>query len=244
MLPSRPSGSNHCTRRPLPLRCLARLPSPRRKSGVLAIGAAASALVLLIAGCADEDASNASLAQTIPVAQTPPADAFTLRLRPEVRKTIEANPVLRDAPWLVQPNGSPRLDLTRLRPSLVFPPGTTYPEAIKQLVNAVSVGRFPVATTLGPPLPPGVVYDATADQGFALDLQAPFGYDPEGGAVAAPLLELPGEWTQEQVFEAVEAGRRNGGPPVGARPSVPFIPTCQTMEAYKSQPARLCDAAR
>ncbi|MGE3234916.1 MAG: peroxiredoxin family protein [Thermoleophilia bacterium] len=104
----------------------------------------------------------------------------------------QAQPALAEAPWLYAGlDGSPG---PSRHPSLVFPPGVTYPEALDALVQAVTMtGRLPGGTSLGPPLPDGAVLLRPADpaEGIALDLGAPFGVGPTGVANQVTILGGP-----------------------------------------------------
>src|SRR5205085_10272803 len=64
------------------------------------------------------------------------------------------NPALADAPWLQGPAGVAYLQQVAARPSLVFPPGVSYPDALQRFYDAVSLhGTLPPASCLAPPPP-------------------------------------------------------------------------------------------
>jgi thiol-disulfide isomerase/thioredoxin len=103
-----------------------------------------------------------------------------------------AQPALASAPWLyARLDGSPA---PVPHPSLVFPPGVTYAEALDALVQTITMtGRLPGGTTLGPPLPEGAVLLRPADpeEGIALDLGAPFGRSEAGVANQVTIVGGP-----------------------------------------------------
>ncbi|HMN99205.1 MAG TPA: TlpA disulfide reductase family protein [Miltoncostaeaceae bacterium] len=179
---------------------LAALPAPPRRSpwrrplGIAAAFAGAAALAgllvaLIIATPGGDDAARpaalvpdpASLGPLAACATPPPDLAVPCVEGTEaVRK---GQPALATAPWLyARTDGSP--DPAR-HPSLVFPPGVTYAQAVDALVQTVTMtGRLPGGTALGPPLPAGAVLLRPADpaEGIAIDLGAPFGRSPSGAA--------------------------------------------------------------
>jgi hypothetical protein len=144
---------------------------------------------------------------------------------------IAATPALANAPWIFQPGGSPTYSSEKPRPSLVFPPNFTYPEALRALYNAVvQTGKLPDGAALGPPLPDGKVVSYPADPkgGLSLDLRAPWGYSVPGGAIAAPSLAFPADWTPSEVNAAIQEAKAQGLPiPHGAFVYTPSLPDCQ-----------------
>ena len=216
---------------------LAALPSARRRrarrgvriavAGVVT-AAVAAVLALLLVATPSRDADA-------PPSIRPDPDALgTLRAcsRPRdlwivcvdgteaVRRTI---PALDGAPWLYREAGE-----DRARPSLEFPPGVTYAEALDALVESVTLtGRLPAHTTLRPPLPAGAVLlmPAAPSEGIAIDLRTPFGYTPFSGA-RPPLLY--GDATP-----AVAEGRVWAP---GARVAVPELPDCMVVPDRHTAP--------
>src|SRR5437899_1382756 len=95
---------------------------------------------------------------------------------PHAAERLARNPALADAPWLQGPGGVAYIQQAAPRPSLVFPPGVSYPEALQRFYDAVSRhGALPAGTRLGPPLPAGKIVALPADSrhGVAIDLRAP-----------------------------------------------------------------------
>lgn len=184
------------------------LPGPRRRSrwrrraGIAASVAGLAALggllvALIVATPSGTDREEAALVPD--PATLGPLAACTTRPRTLAVPCVEgtdairrAQPALADAPWLyARLDGTPD---TSPHPSLVFPSGVTYPEALDALVQTVTMtGRLPGGTTLGPPLPAGAVLLQPADpaEGIALDLGAPFGRGPEGVANQVTLVGGP-----------------------------------------------------
>ncbi len=128
----------------------------------------------------------------------------------EAAQAVSADPLLREAPWFSQPEGSPSLDEVTARPSLVFPAGTTYDQAIHALyVSVIRDGELPAGATLGPPLPKQVVF-ARSPERSALSLTAAFGYDIGTGNVLLPSLQYEPGMTTDQVDDARAAAVRTG----------------------------------
>lgn len=146
----------------------------------------------------------------------------------------QSQPAIAGAPWLYlgRHGSQPPLRDQAPRPSLVFPPGITYGQALDALVvSVVLTGRLPAAARLAPPLPDGVVLLRPADdrEGIALDLRAPFGYSPPSGRVHRSLLVGP-----------AGAAPASSGPtvwPVGPRIAVPTLPNCMVIADRAQAPA-------
>lgn len=209
----------------------------RRPIGILATAGAFGGIavllgLLIVAGPSSEDAVPGSLRPDLS-SLTSVRTCLEPRLRepcvagtPQVRA---ATPALRDAPWLY---GTPvrRLGSERPRPSLIFPAGTTYGQALDALyVSAVLTGALPPNTTLGPPLPQGAVLLRPTDpaQGIAIDLRAPFGYTPPHG----------------MIFGAIYSGTPSGPTrgrlwPPGLRIAVPTLPVCMIISNRASVPPK------
>ncbi len=142
----------------------------------------------------------------------------------EAGARFAANPVLAGAPWL----WGPPLVIGQVqpRPSLVFPPGVTYGQALQAFYDAVSRrGELPSGARLGPPLPAGKVLSLPTGKtrGVAIDLRAPFGYQIPSGAVVSPVLGR----VQNPVFPSRD---RVGTPlTVGAQVIAPDLHTCQVI---------------
>lgn len=132
-------------------------------------------------------------------------------------------------PW-ADPDGPHRIqDLVPL-PSLRFPAGVDYQEALRRVFVA-QVERQPSVSeaSVEPPLAPEVVYVAPAapDQGLRLGLTAPWGWD-ETGAIRLPSIALPGTLEPEVVSERIAAARQSGAAlPEGAQMDVPPLEECQ-----------------
>lgn len=139
---------------------------------------------------------------------------------------------LRQAPWADQPGGAPSIYDVAPQPSLGFPAGTTYAQALSQLlVSAAATGEPPAGTTLLEPLPAEVVYVAPAGpgDGIRLSLTAPWGWIPATGAIRAPSYSLPGSLSPEEAARiAAEAAHGSGSVlPEGAVVDVPALPECE-----------------
>lgn len=182
---------------------------------------------------------------TVPPASTSPApvpqgNATGLRLTPEAAANIDRVTALKGAPWLFQGAETQRIAALSPRASLVYPPGTTYKQALTQLyVSIVMRGSLPDGTTLGPPLSRGAVLRLSDDaaSGLAIDLNAPWGYEPTLGFVNSPSFSLPGSLTPDEMAARVQDARDRGLPlPEGAEVDAPALLPCQ-LAPSKSSPA-------
>lgn len=141
----------------------------------------------------------------------------------------QATPALADAPWLYQPGPQRRWSSVPRRPSLEFPPGTTYAEALDALVeNAVLVGRLPPGTRLAAPLPDGAVLLRPRDRtrGIALDLRAPAGYSPAG------FVQTIGYRGRGDVLRGDLVW------PAHTQVAVPDLPACMVVRDRRARPPR------
>ena len=143
------------------------------------------------------------------------------------------SPLLSRLPWLFQPSGAPRIGEVAEQPSLAFPAGTGYGEAVRRLfASVVGRGALPEGATLAPPLPAGVVVElGGAGRGVRLDLRAPWGYELPSGRISAPGFTAdPG--VAPETIRGVLAGLESGAIPVarlpeGIRVEVPRLAGCQ-----------------
>jgi PASTA domain-containing protein len=205
----------------------ARLGRRRRIGPLVLVG------VLLIGG----GALAATLLQWGPSA-TGRAGAFVSE---RAARTFAATPALAGAAWLSGPPGAPqRIDEVPPRPSLVFPPGTSYPQALQSFYDAVSRrGELPAGARLGPPLPDGKVvsFPATPTGRVAIDLRAPFGYWVPSGVILPPSYGLGAE-----IAVYPPAGRPGMPLPVGVEVQVPRLLPCQRIVGGRAGPACVLSA--
>lgn len=156
-------------------------------------------------------------------------------------------PAIRGAPWIYQPTGSPVITRVARRPSLRFPPGTSYTDALFDLYVAATLhGTLPAAGRLGPPLPVGVVLLDPHDPavGISIDLTAPFGYDPERRVVLPPLFELPPDLQTQVDFDRLqlEMSRDRLVWPRGAVFRAPRLPDCMVIHGPRER-RELCNVS-
>lgn len=148
-------------------------------------------------------------------------------------REIAKSPVLANAPWLRQSEGSPEIDRVPPVPSLVFPPDTSYRQALEALFQSVvEEGALPPQTRLGAPLPLGVTWSpGRGESPPMLDLRAPWGYTLPEGRIRTPTYSLPGSLTADAasaVVQAVEEGEPLGEAlPPGVAVDVPPLARCQ-----------------
>ncbi|MCB0882198.1 MAG: hypothetical protein KDC33_08290 [Thermoleophilia bacterium] len=138
--------------------------------------------------------------------------------------------LLKGAPWLDQSMGSPSIRSVRALPSLVFPAGTTYDDAITALYESVrSTGALPTSATLGPALPKDIVFAVSRD-GSRLSLTAPYGYDVGTGNILMPSLAFPPSMSADDVDAALrDAAARGRAVPAGARVAGNALDACQML---------------
>lgn len=130
---------------------------------------------------------------------------------PATRAAIGESGVLANAPWLFQAEGAPLIQTAPRRPSLRFPPGTTYAEALKALVGSVIAdGTLPDEARVAPPLPPGVIWRRSRSAP-RLDLNAPAGYSRPEGRILPPVFTIPG-WVSAKEAERIGKALAEGTP--------------------------------
>jgi hypothetical protein len=154
---------------------------------------------------------------------------------PPARVARLESPLLSKLPWLFQPSGAPRIDEVPEQPSLAFPAGTSYGEAVTRLFETVTgEGALPEEATLERALPVGVVAElGGAGRGIRIDLRAPWGYDLPAGRISAPGFIVDPGVPAEQIRKVL-AGLQSGALPVGRLPKgirveVPRLAACQVM---------------
>ena len=209
----------------------------RTASGFARQLSAVGACVVLVGGCGGTR-GRVVVHRTENANSQPPPGLFLPWTGAEVEKMRTRIPALRDSPWIYQPTGSPRLDAVDERPALEFEPGVSYSHALRQLyVAVVRTGELPTGTRLVAPLPAGVVLKLprAAGAGIAIDLRAPWGYDPETRHILPPLISLP----QNAQPSGQEPGRlpSTAWPP-GATLPVPRLSRC--MRIGPSEPYVAC----
>jgi cytochrome c biogenesis protein CcmG/thiol:disulfide interchange protein DsbE len=162
---------------------------PMRIAVAASAGAALAGILIALLIATPDGGEMPEPAALIPdPASVGPLTACTTRPRDLAVPCVEgteavrrAQPALANAEWLYAPlDGTPDRSS---HPSLVFPSGVTYAQALDALVQSVTMtGRLPNGTTLGPPLPGRAVLMQPADpaEGIAIDLGAPFGRGPSG----------------------------------------------------------------
>lgn len=155
-------------------------------------------------------------------------------LPPEAAAGVRESAVLARAPWLVPSRTPARLQTTRPLPSLRFPAGTTYPRALRRLVESLSAdGTLPDEAALAAPLPKGAVWGRLRS-GSRLDLTAPFGYAVPAGTILQPSFSFPPDLTTDEVTAIAEAIRREGlRASDGATLDIPRLRRCQLLARAK-----------
>lgn len=194
----------------------------RRRAWALAVAAAASLIVgATVAGALLLRGGSGS---TVPVGRDSEA-------------AIAESGVLAAAPWLRQPTGGPHISAVHQLPSLRFPRGTRYPEALNRLLRSVvSAGTLPPGAQLVPPVPRTVVWASGATgPGPRLSLVAPWGYSVPGGRIRMPGFRLPADTPRRdarEVLRALATGHALGRPlPPGLRTEAPPLLPCQVWDA-------------
>lgn len=163
-------------------------------------------------------------------------EGLTVPATPEGRAAIAESAVLAKAPWLIQRNGSPRIQGVETLPALYFPAGTTYTAALQSVYTSIAErGALPASARLGPALPRGLVWrEGRSGARPALDLTAPWGYTVPGGRILPPSASVAGNVPVDEanaIFDAFVAGGKavGVGRAAGARVDVPRLRECQTQ---------------
>lgn len=120
------------------------------------------------------------------------------------------------------------------RPSVVFPEGTTYPEAVTRYYTARELGReLPDGVEIGEPLPRGVVAQRADDGRLLIDSAAPLGFDPQSGRVREPTYTFPSTLSTSEIQARLREPRRL---PRDAIVIVPPLPRCQVVVGSGDRP--------
>lgn len=194
-------------------RPFARSTGVKRPPGIVALAAGLLALsLLLIVGACGVDRSAGGSA--------------------DVRST-QVGISLEGAPWLDQSDGAPALEGVVPWPSLRFPAGMTYEDALTRLFEAArETGRTPEEAHLAPALPNEIVLvqSARPEDGIRLSLTAPWGWAGTSAVIRAPSFNLPGSLTPEDVRQRLDDANEAGEAlPRGARIDVPGLLACQVL---------------
>lgn len=204
-------------------------------AAIAAVGAGSAVAVTAVqlGGAAKPEAVQVLSPPNVPLAAPPVAAGAGASIEfrsPQAVAALGNNSALAAAPWLFQPKGSPIYAAEAVRPSLAFPVGTTYAQALEALYASVATtGGIPAGAKLGKPLPAGqVLVPGTKTSGVVLDLRAPWGYEETSGAIASPTVLFPSSWSPDQIAGAIRDARTSGvGIPPGASVAVPSLPTCE-----------------
>lgn len=115
-------------------------------------------------------------------------------------------------------------ELPASRPSIVFPAGTNYAEALGALhqVRLRAPDALPAGARLGAPLPEGIVMAVTTDGSLRLDSRAPFGYDPREGWLTEPSVLVDGPQDASETL------------------AIPVLPDCVVLTADESVRPAAC----
>jgi len=141
---------------------------------------------------------------------------------------------LRGAPWASQPGGSPPIDAVAAWPSLRFPAGVSYAEALEKVyVAARQGGAPPPDAVVMDPLPPEVVMVSPPNgfTGLRLSLTAPWGWTLDQRAIRPPSVGLPGDLAPEEARRRFAAFARGETVlPEGGWVDAPALPACQVAQ--------------
>ena len=204
---------------------------------ILAVAAAAVLSVVTAGPAAPPAAPLPHLPEKVRLCDRPADEAMLLGCVKGTAQRRLDTPELRGAPWIyIGPGGQWRISNAPPRPSLVFPPGVTYPEALNRLfLWATLVGTLPPEATVAPPLPDGAVLlePKNPHEGIAIDLRAPWGWEPREGRIMGPTLTGPAV-----VAAQAPPGELWGR---GQRVDVPSLPACQVVRARDETPPPCTD---
>lgn len=141
----------------------------------------------------------------------------------EALAALAREPALAGAPW-IDHLALATIGSVAERPSLAFPPGVSYADALRALYLSAGLrGKLPAEARVAPPLPAGVVLLRPRDpaQGIAIDLRAPWAYHPATGQIVLPSLSVPPPLRQPL----------DRPWPDGAFVGVPRLPDCMVIES-------------
>lgn len=182
----------------------------RRASGavlmIAAVAFGATAIALGVEGHASRSASD--------------VQAEATPMSPELAAIASSGGITR-----YYPGGIPRVATATSPGALLYPPGTSYAAAITDIFVSQMTGRQP-SGRLQPPLPKGKVLSVT-DNGTAVDLAAPYGYEGGTGFIYTAIVQQSGRLTAAEAAANVEKATNPW--PVGSALGVPTLPTCQVV---------------
>lgn len=142
---------------------------------------------------------------------------------------LRESPYLAQAPWLFQRNGSGLIQNEPENPSIIYPPGTTYAQAVQRLVSSViATGELPEIARPGPLLDRGVVWEKNPG-GPRLSLVSPTSY-ADNGKILVPSFVIDGSVptaAAARIADAIQSGEPAGSFAPGVfRVSVPILRRC------------------
>lgn len=176
---------------------------PRHQRSLVGLGLIAL-IAFLVYGCGDQSAPLAE--QSTPVS-------------------------VKDLPWVAQPNGSPSIDKIDPAPSLIFPVGVSYADALRSLYSSASEnGTTPPEARVAAPLQVEVVMvqPENPDEGLRLSLSAPWGWTSDSRLVRPPSISLPAGLAKEEYARRIDEARAAGKAlPEGAEVDVPQLEPCE-----------------
>jgi hypothetical protein len=140
---------------------------------------------------------------------------------------------LSQLPWIFAAHGVHDRAALASGPSLVFPEGTSYPEALTELyVSVAEKGKLPADADIAPPLPDGKVvsYPAGTERGVRISLQYPFGYDVKTGAVLTAGTRIDKQLPPAEIHAAIQRAWAEGHAMSSIETiDVPELIPCQVM---------------
>ena len=210
-----------------------RLRRRRRATWIVALAALAVVAAGALAARSRLDRAEPGVANTV---------------EPSAAKRLASEPALAGAPWLTSRSGRiARIGQVAPRPWLLFPPGVTL-EASSVSRTRCRAGQLPpdcawtgrfrlAALVVGRFRRPARAPRRLSERqttGIAIDLRAPFGYEPSSGVIAAPVLR--------GVSGAIVPRPGAGTPlPMGQRSRTPFcaLPGAGPSSAQPALPSRV-----
>lgn len=137
-------------------------------------------------------------------------------------------PDLGSAAWMGRTDGPPTIDRVPLGPSVLFPAGVSYDDALGHIYRAARSGQpFPVGAEVVAPLPAEVVMVRVGGR-LRVSLTAPFGWTIDGRNIRPVSLRIPREIPIERVVAIARDANDPSRPlPDQVRVDVPTLESCQ-----------------
>lgn len=156
---------------------------------------------------------------------------------------IVSDPLLSQLVWIVDTrtpdSGPPHIQDVAAQPSLRFPAGVTFEQAFRRLFESLRLdGTLPPEATLEAPLPLGktVALPGSPEEGVAIDLRSPRGFEVPGGLIPSGFAAPPSV-APDEAAEWIRSAREEGLiVPLDAVIDPPKLKPCQILDPSTPSP--------